>query len=78
MSRRSPRTRRTLSARPRKGAAATATTKATTAVEVVAVMTATTAARAAVEAAAAAGATTTARAAAAAARPVAKRHWLKY
>jgi hypothetical protein len=69
---------RTLPARPRKGAAATATTKATATVEVVAAMTATTTARAAVEAAARAGATTTARAAAAAARPVPKRHWLKY
>jgi hypothetical protein len=64
----------TLPARPRKGAAVTATTKATTAVEVVAATTAMTAARAAMEAAAAAGATTTARAAAAAARPVAKLH----
>jgi hypothetical protein len=77
MSRRSPWTRRTLPARPRKGAAATATMKAMTAVEVAAAMMATTATRAAVEAAAVAGATTTTRAAAAA-RPVAKRHWLKY
>jgi hypothetical protein len=71
-------TRRTLLTRPRKGAAATAMTRATTAVAVAAAMTATTAARATVEATAEAGATTTARAAAAAARPVAKRHWLKY
>jgi hypothetical protein len=74
MSRRSPRTRRTLLASPRKGAAVTVMTKVTAAVEVAAATTATTVARVAVEAAA----TTTARVVAAAARPVAKRHWLKY
>jgi hypothetical protein len=74
MSRRSPRTRRTLPARLRKVAAMMTTIEATTVVKVAVA----TAARVTVEAAAVAGAITTARAVAAAARPVAKRHWLKY
>jgi hypothetical protein len=71
MSRGSPRTRRTPLTCPRKVTAATTTTRATTSMAVVMAMTATTAARA-TRAMKMAGAAT------AVARPVAKRHWLKY
>jgi hypothetical protein len=65
-----PRTRRTPLTCPKRGAAVTAMTRATATTEATMVVT--------VTAARATATVVTAREAVAAARPVAKRHWLKY